>query len=228
MFDNNKKVVSGIVALTGTFAAPETAQATWNRSNSNCMVKITRKSSAAEEAAEALNKVRVTKKDLDNIKREARKAINKAKNLRNDALKKVNQTEEIVEAAKEDWETKVITAAKKIKYLESKPEKRYFIKQAEQAQQDAENAKENFENKKFEASVKRRKFQEYEEKLEALTQEQNSKIEAAEMAYKQAQIEQQKLIQTADTSPFAWGNLSKEYKMENRFKDYYGFQVLIP
>lgn len=228
MIDNNKKVVSDIVALTGTFAAPETAQATWNRSNSNSLIKTTRKSSEAEEAAEALNKVRVTKKDLDNVKREAKKAINKAKNLRNDALKKLRQTEEVVEAIKEDWETKVIIAAKKIKEVESKPEKIYFIKQAEQAKQDAETARDNFENKKCEAYLKTRKLEEYEDKLQAVIQEQKSQIEAAEMAYKQAQYEQQKMIQRAEKSPFAWENLSKEYKIDNRFKDDYGFQVLIP
>ena len=126
MLDNNKKVVSGIVAITGTLAAPETAQATWNRSNQNSIIRNIRKSS--DEAEDTLKNVRIAKKAVDNVKKIAKKSINKAKNIRNEALKKVNQAEEIALAAKEDWETKVVIAAKKIEELQNKPERKYLIK----------------------------------------------------------------------------------------------------
>ncbi len=231
MLDNNKKVVSGIVALTGAFVTPETAQATWNRPNSNSLIKTTRELSAVKEAAEALNRVKATKKAFEHVKRDAKKEINKAKNIRNDALRKVNQAEEIVEAAKEDWETKVIIADKKANKLESKLDKIGYITQAEQqveqAIQEAENAKENFENKTSEAVKKRLLLQQYEENLEAVIQEKNTQIEAAEMAYKQAQTQQQQVIHRANNSNNVWGNLTKKYIIEDRLSDNSGFQALI-
>ncbi|MGD1911006.1 MAG: hypothetical protein ACFB2X_09175 [Rivularia sp. (in: cyanobacteria)] len=228
MFDNNKKVVSDVVALTGALMTPETAQATWNRANSNHVVQeANRKLSIAQQAATVSNKVKVTKNAFDNVKRQARKAINKATNMRNDLLKKVNQAEEIAEAAKEDWQTKVITAIKKVKNIEPKAENIHIRTQADQAIEDVENAKENFENKKSEAAKKRLQLEQYEEKLEAVIQEQNSKIEAAEMAYKQAQIDQQKAIQTANNPFFAMSNWTKEYTVEDRLKDNLGLKVLI-
>lgn len=214
MFDNNKKVVSGIVALTGTLVTPETAQATWNRSDLRCLIKTNRKSSGEEETANALNKVKSTKKAFDNVKTEAEKAINKAKNIKHDALIKVNQAEEILKATKEDWETKVITATKKIQELESNPEKIYLTKQVHQAKQNADKARENFENKKSQAAKKRLQFQQCQQKLEAISQEENNKIEAAEIAYKQAQIEQQKVIQRANNSSFGWDNWTQKQPMK--------------
>lgn len=226
MFDNNKKVVSNIVALSGGLVAPETAQATWNRSNTTSLIKTNLKSSAAEEAEKALNKVRATKKTFDHVKREASKAINKATNIRNNALKKVNQADEIAEAAKEDWETKVITAVKKLKNLESNTENKYLIKQAKQAQNNANKAKENFEAKKSEATEKRWQLQKYQERLAAIIQEQNNQIEVAELAYKQAQIEQQQAILRADNSHPAYGHWAEKYIIKDSLKNDSGFQVL--
>lgn len=194
MLDNKQKVVSNIVALSGTFVTPQTAQAALNRSNVNFLVKTTQKSAAAKQAADAFNKVKATKKVLDFVKRDVQKAINKAKNIRNDALRKVNQAEEIAEGAKEDWKIKVIIVAKKNQELESKPEKRYLIQQVEQAKQDADKARENFENKKSEVAKKRFHLQECEENIVAVIQMQNSRIQTAEMACKLAQMEQQKAI----------------------------------
>lgn len=194
MYSNKKQVVSNIVALGGAFVTPQTAQAALNSSNLNVLVKTTRKSAAAQQAADVLNKVKATKKVLDFVKRDAQKAINKAKNIRNDALRKLNQAEEIAEGAKEDWNIKVIIAAKKSQELESKPEKRYLIKQVEQAKQDVEEARENFENKKSEVAKKRLYLQKCQGNLQTVIQMQNSRIQTAEMACKTAQIEQQKAI----------------------------------
>lgn len=194
MFDNQKTVVSGIVALSGTFITPETAQAGLNRSNLNFLVKTTRNFAATQQAADSLNKVKATKKVLDFVNRDAEKAINKAKNLRNGALKKVNQAEEVAEAAKEDWNIKLVIAVKKLKQIESNPEKKYFIKQVFQAKEDAEKAKENFEIKKSELEKKRLHFQECEESLQAVIEKQNNRIQRAELACKIAQVEQQKAI----------------------------------
>ena len=221
MSDNNKKVVSGIVALTGTFAAPETAQATWNRSNSNSLLVTAQKSSAAQQATDALNKVKVSKKSCVMVEQEAKKAINKAKNLRNDSLKKVNQAKEILQAAKEDWQTKMIIASKKIKDFKSQPENKHLEKQADKTLQQAENARLNFREKKSEAAKRIHKLQQYENKLETVTQEQNNKILTAELAYKQAQMEQQKAIQISN-------NPNQENLIENRLRDTFGLQILIP
>jgi hypothetical protein len=194
MFDNKKTVVSGIVALSGTFVTPDTAQASLNRSKLNLLIKTTQNSAAAKQAADSLNKVKATKKVLDFVKKDAEKAINKAKNLRNDALKKVNQAEEIAEAAKEDWNIKLVIAVKKLKQIESNPEKKYFIKQVFKAKEDAEQAKVNFENKKSEVEKKRLHLQECEENLSAVIEMQNNRIQSAELACKIAQAQQQKAI----------------------------------
>ncbi|MEO1376345.1 MAG: hypothetical protein AAFW70_18975, partial [Cyanobacteria bacterium J06635_10] len=174
-----------------------------------------------------LNKVKATKKVLEFVKADAQKAINKAKNIRNNAQRKVNQAEEIAEAAKEDWQTKVITAIKKVKNLETKPDNTYLKTQADQAIEDVENAKENFETKNSEAAKKRLLLQQYEENLEAVIQEQSIKLENAEMAYKQAQIDQQKAIQSANNPFFTLNTWTKEYSVEERLKDDFGLKVLI-
>ena len=194
MFDNKKTVVSGIVALSGTFITPDTAQASLNRSKLNLLIKTTQSSTAAKQAAESFNKVKTSKKNLDFVKADVVKAINKAKNIRNDALKKANQAEELAEAAKEDWNTKLIIAVKKLQQIENNLEKTYLIKQVMQAKEDAENAKENFEMKKLEVAKKRLYLQECEDNLEAALEMQNTRIKAAEMGCKIAQLEQQQAI----------------------------------
>ena len=194
MFDNKKKVVSGIVALSGTFVTPETAQASVNRSKLNFIIKTTQNSAATRQVGDLLNNIKATKKVLDLLKADAVKAINKAKNIRNDALKKLNQAEEIAEAAKEDWNIKLVIAVKKLQQLESKPDKQYFVQQVLQAKDDAENAKENFEMKKSEVAKRRLHLQECEEKLETVIEIQDNRIKAAEKACKIAQIEQQEAI----------------------------------
>lgn len=194
MFDNKKTVVSGIVALSGTFVTPDTAQASLNRSKLNLLIKTTQNSTAAKQAADSLNKVKASKNNLDVVKVDVVKAINKAKNIRNDALKKVNQAEELAEAAKEDWNTKLIIAVKKLQQIEKNIEKKYLIKQVLQAKEYAEKAKENFEVKKIEVAKKRLYLQECEDNLETAIEMQNNRIQAAEMAYKIAQLEQQKAI----------------------------------
>lgn len=195
MFDNNKQVASSIISLTGQFITSETVKTTWNRSNPNYSIKTARNSSVVQEETNISKKIKSTKRIFDFVKGDTKKAINKAKNIRNDTLKKVNQAEEILEAAKEDLETKVIIAAKKFKQLESAPEKKYLRKQTEQAIQDAEKAKKNFDNKKSEVTKKRLQLQQYEEKLEAVTQMQKTRIKVAKMACKRAQMEQEKTIQ---------------------------------
>lgn len=194
MFDNKKKVVSGIVAFSGTFVTPQTAQASFNRSNSNFLIKTTQRSTAARQATDSLDKVKSTKKVLDFVKGDALKAINKAKNIKNDALKKLYQAEEIAEAAKEDWNIKLVIAVKKLQQLESKPDKRYFVQQVMQAKDDAEKAKENFDIKKSEVAKRRRYLQECEEKLETTIEIQDNRIKASEKACEIAQIEQQQAI----------------------------------
>ncbi len=194
MFDNKKKVVSSVVALSGTFVTPQTAQATMNRSNVNFLMKTTQQSAATKQATDSLNKVKATKKVLDFIKTDAVKGINKAKNIRNEALKKVNQAEEIAEAAKEDWNIKLVIAVKKLHQLEANPEKQYLLQRVLQAKQDAETAKENFESKKAEVAKKRLHLQECSDNLEATIDMHNKRIQAAENACKIAQIKQQEAI----------------------------------
>ncbi|MEO1185985.1 MAG: hypothetical protein AAFX46_15470, partial [Cyanobacteria bacterium J06636_27] len=140
MLDNKRKVVSGIAALSGTFVTPESAKATLNHSNLNVLVKNTQKAAATQQASDALNKVKATKKVLDFVKKDAQKSINKATNIRNNTLRKVNQAEEIAEAAKEDWSIKLVIAVKKLKELENNPEKVYLLQQVLKAKEDAENA----------------------------------------------------------------------------------------
>ncbi|MEM9924609.1 MAG: hypothetical protein AAF915_12800 [Cyanobacteria bacterium P01_D01_bin.50] len=187
MSDQNKKAVSDIITLTGAFVKPETAQATEIPSNSS--IETTPKLSTTQQLLDASNKIKATKKVFDFVKGDTKKAINKARNIRNDALKKAYQAEEILKGAKEDWETKVIIAAKKFKEVESKPEKKYLIKQTEQAIIDVEKAKENFENKRYEANQKKINFQQSQEKLEVIIRIQKSRIKAAKMACKRAQME---------------------------------------
>ncbi|MGB3758445.1 MAG: hypothetical protein WBA07_19045, partial [Rivularia sp. (in: cyanobacteria)] len=178
----------------GTFVTPDTAQASLNRSKLNLLIKTTQNSTAAKQAEDSLNKVKVSKKNLDFVKADVVKAINKAKNIRNDALKKANQAEELAEATKEDWNTKLIIAVKKLQQVENNLEKTYLIKQVLQAKEDAEKAKENFEMKKLEVAKKRLYLEECEDNLEAAIEMQNNRIKSAEMACKIAQIEQQKAI----------------------------------
>lgn len=194
MFDNKKKVVSGIVAFSGTFVTPETAQASVNRSKLSFLAKNTQNSAATRQTVDSLSKIKATKKVVDFVKADAKKATNKAKNIRNEALKKVNQAEEIAEAAKEDWNIKLVIAVKKLQQLESKPDKKYFVEQVMQAKEDAEKAKENFDMKKAEVTKRRLHLQECENNLEAATEMHESRIKAAEKAYKIAQIEQQQAI----------------------------------
>ena len=197
MLDNKKKVVSGIVALSGTFVTPESTQATLNHSNLNVLVKNSKKAAATQQASDALNKVKATKKVLDFVKKDAQKSINKATNIRNNTLRKVNQAEEIAEAAKEDWSIKLVIAVKKLKELEKNPEKVYLLQQVLKAKEDAENAKENFEVKKSEVAKKRLELEQYEENLAAITEMQDNRIKAAQMGCRIAQIDQQKLISYA-------------------------------
>lgn len=193
MFDNKEKVVSGIVALSGTFVTPETAQASVNRSKLNFLIKTTQDSVATTQAA-SLNKVKGTKKVLDFVKADAQKAINKAKNIRNEALKKVNQAEEVAEAAKEDWNIKLVIAVKKLQQLQDNPEKQYLIQQVLQGKEDAEKAKENFDNKKAEVVRRRLYLEECSQELEAVIEMQNNRIKDVEMACEIAQDQQQKAI----------------------------------
>lgn len=197
MFDNKKKVVSGVVALSGTFITPESAQATLNHSNLNVLVKNTQKAAATKQASDALNKVKATKKVLDVVQRDAQKAINKATNIRNNTLRKVSQAEEIVEAAKEDWSIKLVIAVKKLKELESQPQKTYLLQQVLKAKEDAEKAKDNLENKKSEVAKKRLELKQYEENLAAITEMQDNRVKAAQMGCRVAQIDQQKIISFA-------------------------------
>ncbi|MBV6624589.1 MAG: hypothetical protein KI793_16910 [Rivularia sp. (in: Bacteria)] len=194
MLNNKKQVVSGIVALSGTFVTPETAQASLNRSNLNFLVKTTQKSAAARQASDALNKVKATKKVFDFVQKDVEKAINKAKNMRNDALKKVYQAEEIAKGAKEDWEITVIIAKKKISEAQQNPEKKYLLKQVKQAKKDADKALENFENKQSIVEQKKLQLQHSQENLVATIKMQDNRLQAAKMACKIAQIEQQKAI----------------------------------
>lgn len=193
MFDNKEKVVSGIVALSGTFVTPQTAQTSVNRSKLNFLIKTTQDSVATTQAA-SLNKVKGTKKVLDFVKADAQKAINKAKNIRNGALKKVNQAEEVAEAAKEDWNIKLVIAVKKLQQLQDNPEKQYLIQQVLQGKEDAEKAKENFDNKKAEVVRRRLYLEECSQELEAVIEMQNNRIKDVEMACEIAQLEQQKAI----------------------------------
>lgn len=193
MFDNKEKVVSGIVALSGTFVTPETAQASVNRSKLNFLIKTTQDSVATTQAA-SINKVKGTKKVLDFVKADAQKAINKAKNIRNEALKKVNQAEEVAEAAKEDWNIKLVIAVKKLQQLQDNPEKQYLIQQVLQGKEDAEKAKENFDNKKAEVARKRLYLEECSQELETVIEMQDNRIKDVEMACNIAQLEQQKAI----------------------------------
>ena len=194
MFDNKKKVVSGIVALSGTFVTPETAQASVNRSKLTFLVKASQHSAATKQAADSLNKVKATKKILDLMKADVQKAINKATNIRNEAFKKVNQAEEVAEAAKEDWNIKLVIAVKKLQQIEGNPEKTYLIQQVLQGKEDAEKAKENFDNKKAEVARRRLYLEECQENLETVIEMQDNRIRTAEMACKIAQIEQQNAI----------------------------------
>lgn len=197
MFDNKKKVVSGIVAFSGTFVTPDTAQASVNSSRLSFLIKKTQSSTVTRQAEDSLNKVKATKKILDLIQGDAVKAINKAKNIRNEALKKAKQAEEIAEAAKEDWNIKLVITVKKLQQLESNPEKKYLIQQVLQGKEDAEKAKENFDDKKAEVAKRRLYVKECQENLEAVIETQNQRIESAETAYKKAQIEQQNAIYLA-------------------------------
>lgn len=193
MFDNKEKVVSGIVALSGTFVTPQTAQTSVNRSKLNFLIKTTQDSVATTQAA-SINKVKGTKKVLDFVKADAQKAINKAKNIRNEALKKVNQAEEVAEAAKEDWNIKLVIAVKKLQQLQDNPEKQYLIQQVLQGKEDAEKAKENFDNKKAEVVRRRLYLEECSQELEAVIEMQNNRIKDVEMACEIAQDQQQKAI----------------------------------
>ena len=197
MFDNKKKVVSGVVALSGTFVTPDSAQATLNHSNLNVLVKNTQKAAATQQASDALNKVKATKKVLDFVQRDAKKSINKATNIRNNAFKKLKQAEEIAEAAKEDWSIKLVIAVKKLKELESQPEKTYLLQQVLKAKEDAEQAKEKLENKKSEVAKKRLEVEQYEENLAAIVEMQDDRVKSAQMGCRVAQINQQKLISYA-------------------------------
>ncbi|MEO1433184.1 MAG: hypothetical protein AAFV71_29800 [Cyanobacteria bacterium J06633_8] len=201
MFENKKQVVSGIVALSGTFITPETAQASLNRSNLNFLVKSTQKSAAARQASEVLNKVKATKKVFDFVKNDADKAINKAKNIRNDALKKAYQAEDIAQGAKEDWEIKVIIAKKKIREAQENPEKKYLIKQVKQAKIDADIALENFENKQSIVATNKLHLRDREENLAAIRKMHEHRLQAARKACEIAQIEQQNAILYAN--PYA-------------------------
>lgn len=230
---DNKKVVKSFAAaaaLTGAFVAPATAEAAENDAPNSIQETIQEASVAQKAVKDAPKKVETAKKSFDNVKKEANKEINKAKNLRNNAQRKASQAQEKAEGAKENWETTVITAQQKAEEAEESG-KSWKIKQAKQWKQKAETARETYQNKKFEAAEKQEILQKRESELETVTQKQNSNIEAAKMAYKQAQAEQQKAIQTANTTKKAadgaWGNWTKEHTVTDHLEDP-DFKALIP
>lgn len=197
MFDNKKKVVSGLVAFSSAFVTPETTQAALNRSNLNYLVKANRKSTTVQQATNILNKVKSTKKNFEFVKKDVEKEINKARNIKNNASLKVNQAEEIAAAAKEDWNTKVIIENKKIQKLNKTPDNQYIQKQLKKAKQDVETAKENFRHKESEVTKKRLYLQQCQENLEVVKRKQINRLKVAKMACKIAQVEQQKVISYA-------------------------------
>ena len=234
MVDNKKKVVSGVVAvsaLTGAFVAPATAQAADNDAPNSIQETIKEASEAQKAAKDAPNKVKTAKSNFDKVNKNATKAINTAKNLRKDAQKKVDRAEQKVEAAKEDWDTKVVTAARKAEKAEksgSNKDKR----EAKNWKNKAESARNTYENKQAELSKEQGKLQERESNLLKVQTEQNAKVKTAQDAYSQAQAEQQQAIQMASSTKKAangaWGNWDTKHTIEDRLTDDSGFQALIP
>lgn len=137
-----------------------------------------------QQAADVLKRVKAAKRIFAFVKIDVERAINKAKNFRNDASTKLYQAEDIAEAAKEDWKIKVIIASKKLRELQSNPEKKYLIKQLQQAKENAKQAKVNFENKKAEVAKKRLHLEQCQENLETAIKMQESRIKAAKTACK--------------------------------------------
>ncbi|MEM9923338.1 MAG: DUF4114 domain-containing protein [Cyanobacteria bacterium P01_D01_bin.50] len=228
---DSKKVVKSVAtatALTGAFVAPATAKAADNDAPNSIQETIQEASDAQKAVKDAPKKVQAAKKSFNNVKKEANREINKAKNLRKDAQKKA--TQEKAEAAKQNWNTTIITAQQKVEEAQ-RTRKGWNIKQAENWKQKAETARQTYENKKSEAAQKQEILQEREILLEAVTQKQNSNIEAAEMAYQKAQAEQQEAIQTASktkkAADGAWGNWTKEHTVTDHLEDP-DFNALIP
>ncbi len=211
MFDNNKTVVSNIVGLTDTLVKPEIAKASGKDANYNYQIEPTTKSFKAEELTDISHKLKACKKIFEFVKIDTRKSINKAKNLRNNALRKVYQAEEILEGAKEDWKTKVITANKKIKEFKSNSENTYLRNQAKQAIHHANQAKENIINKKSELTKRKLQLQKCEENLKFVKLVQRSRIQFAEIAYMRVEMEQQKTIQSTDNHTLGWGIAGKTH-----------------
>lgn len=194
MFENKNQVVSNFVGSSSTFAASETPQDTLNPSNLNFLVKTTRQPTAEQKITGLSKKVKSTRKIFAFVKGDVEKAINKATNLRNYALKKVHQAKDITLGAKEDWITKVITVRKKTQEYENDSQNKYLLKQLKQAKQDAIKARENLEAKKSDFAQKKLYLQECEANLQTVIKIQNSRIEAAKMACQIARRQEEKAI----------------------------------
>jgi len=234
MVDNKKKVVSGVVAataLTGAFVAPATAQAADNDTSNSIQETIQEATEAQQAAKDAPQKVKTAKSALDKVNRDAKRVINRAKNLRQNAQNKVNQYKPQVEQAKEDLDTTVFTAARTAEKAEKSGNKQ-DINQATKWKNKAAGALKNYENKQAELN-KRQKFLEQKENNFLTVQTgQNAKVKAAQTTYQQAQAEQQQAIQMASSTKKAakgaWGNWDTEHTIEDRLTDDSGFQALIP
>ncbi len=234
MFNNKKKFVSGVFAaatLTGAFIAPTSAQAADSNPPKSIQQTIKEASDAEKVAKQAPQKVDAAKKTLESVKKDAQKAINAATTLKNDAQTKAGQAEENLKQAKQDLETKIITAAKKTETAD-KSQNKNDIKQANNAKKDAENARINFEIKQSDFTQRQETLKVRVENLATVTKEENSKIEAADTVYTQAQVEQQQAIQkasvTKEAADKAWGNWTKKTTIEDHLTDKSGFQTLIP
>ena len=210
MFDETENVVSEMVASSGELMTSGTTKES-DSLNSNDEIKTSGKSSRAEQLTDLSHKLKSAKKIFDFVKIDTIKSINKARNLRKNALKKANQAEEILRVAKEDWETKVITATKKINEFKSNPGNLHLKKQANQAIENVNQAKENFKQKKNELTKKRNYLQKCEENLEFTKLVQKRRIKWAEIAYMRFEMEQQKTIQSTDDSTLGWGVAGKTH-----------------
>jgi len=234
MVDNKKKVVSGVVAaasLTGAFVAPATAQAADNDAPNSIQETIQEATEAQQAVKAAPGKVNAAKKTFDNVKKSANGEINKVKNLKNQAQKELERAEKSVTSAKGTWERNVAKASEKAAQAE-KSGKQGQMKQAERWKQRAEDSRQDYEEAKVKASKKQEAVEQKNSDLQAVTEQQNGRIKTAQMAYKQAQAEQQQAIQMANSTKKsasnAWGNWDTEHTIEDRLTDDSGFQALIP
>lgn len=205
MLNNNNKFASSIVTLTDNPPTSETAKSTYNLAKSNQQIEATRKSLETQQLKDITRKLKAAKKIFDFVKSDTKTSINKAKIIRNNALKRVYQAEEVLQGAKEDWKTKVITANKKIQEFKSNPQKRYLREQVNKAIYNVKQAKENIQNKQVEVTKKRMQLKQLEHNLRLVKKIQESRIKFAELAYMQVEIEQQKAIQSTENPTLGWG-----------------------